>query len=274
MHFSIDTGLNQPYNKSSKICEWHLPFAYCCFREDEHVRSSNAGKEGRQLEQTYWLLAVDDEPDILRTNRKYLEARGYKVDTAICAMDGLELLRQRSYDCILLDVLLPDLNGFELCQAVRNITSAPILFLSCMDDEEDKIRGLMAGGDDYITKPYSLKELAARVYAQVRRSVMQEFIIDHHQQSLTAGNHVILLSPKEFDLFLYFLGNSGRILTPEEMYRDVWRTGKPDTTNTVAVHIARLRRKLDEAGHLVGNIETVRGEGYEFRPRSEARIKL
>ena len=124
------------------------------------------------MEQTYWLLAVDDEPDILRTNRKYLESRGYKVDTAICAMDGLELLRQRSYDCILLDVLLPDLNGFALCQAVRNITSAPILFLSCMDDEEDKIRGLMAGGDDYITKPYSLKELAARVYAQVRRSVM------------------------------------------------------------------------------------------------------
>ena len=77
------------------------------------------------MEQTYWLLAVDDEPDILRTNRKNLESRGYKVDTAICTMDGLKLLRQRSYDCILLDILLPDLNGFELCKAVRNITSAP-----------------------------------------------------------------------------------------------------------------------------------------------------
>lgn len=270
----LDINSNQPYNEISDICEWLLPFAYCCFREDEHFRSSNAREEGRRLEQTYWLLAVDDEPDILRTNRKYLEARGYKVDTAICAMDGLELLRQRSYDCILLDVLLPDLNGFALCQAVRNITSAPILFLSCMDDEEDKIRGLMAGGDDYITKPYSLKELAARVYAQVRRSVMQGFIIDHHQQSLTAGNHVIPLSQKEFDLFLYLLGNPGRILTPDELYREVWRTGKPDTTNSVAVHIARLRRKLDEVGHLVGNIETVRGEGYEFQPRSEARTRL
>lgn len=120
------------------------------------------------MEQTYWLLAVDDEPDILRTNKKYLESRGYRGDTAVCAMEGLERLKQNSYDCILLDVLLPDLNGFELCKAVRTLTSAPILFLSCMDDEEDKIRGLMSGGDDYITKPYSLKELAARIYAQVR----------------------------------------------------------------------------------------------------------
>ena len=103
---------------------------------------------------------------------------------------------------------------------------------------------------------------------------MQGFIIDHHQQSLTAGNHVIPLSQKEFDLFLYLLGNPGRILTPDELYREVWRTGKPDTTNSVAVHIARLRRKLDEVGHLVGNIETVRGEGYEFQPRSEARTRL
>ena len=226
------------------------------------------------MEHTYWVLAVDDEPDILRTNQKYLEARGYKVDTAACAMDGLTLLRKHSYDCILLDVLLPDLNGFELCKAVRGLTSAPILFLSCMDDEEDKIKGLMAGGDDYITKPYSLKELAARVYAQVRRSVMKEFVIDHQQQSLTVGNHMILLAQREFDLFLYLLGNSGRILTPEELYREVWRTGKPDTANSVAVHIARLRRKLDEAGHLVGTIETVRGEGYQFHPRSEARTSL
>ncbi len=226
------------------------------------------------MEQTYWLLAIDDEPDILRTNRKYLEAKGYKVDTAACAKDGLERLRQRSYDCILLDVLLPDLNGFELCKAVRELTSAPILFLSCMDNEEDKIQGLMAGGDDYITKPYSLRELAARVYAQVRRSVMKDFTIDHRQQSLTAGGRVILLSQKEFDLFLYLLGNPGRILSPEELYREVWRTGRPDNANSVAVHIARLRRKLDEVGHLVGSIETVRGEGYEFHSRSEARTKL
>lgn len=226
------------------------------------------------MEQTYWLLAVDDEPDILRTNKKYLEARGYRVDTAVCAMEGLERLKQNSYDCILLDVLLPDLNGFELCKAVRTLTSAPILFLSCMDDEEDKIRGLMSGGDDHITKPYSLKELAARIYAQVRRSVMKGFIIDHHQQSLTVGNHVIPLAQKEFELFLYLLGNSGRILTQEEIYHEVWRAGKPDTANSVAVYIARLRRKLEEVGDFVGRIDTVRGEGYQFYTKAEVRTRL
>ena len=226
------------------------------------------------MEQTYWLLAVDDEPDILRTNRRYLEARGYKVDSALTAGEGLELLRRRSYDCILLDVLLPDLNGFELCKAVRALTSAPILFLSCMDDEDDKIKGLMAGGDDYITKPYSLKELAARVYAQVRRSAMKGLTIDHNQQSLTVGGHIILLAQKEFDLLLYFLGNPSRIITAQELYQKVWQTGRPDTANTVAVHIARLRRKLEEVEQLVGEIETVRKEGYRFIPRSEARIKL
>ena len=112
------------------------------------------------------------------------------------------------------------MNGFELCEAVRAITSAPILFLSCMDDEEDKIRGLMAGGEDYITKPYSLKELAARVYAQ--------------------------------------------------LYQEVWRTGKPDNANTVAVHMTRLRHKLEEAEPVIGRIETVRGEGYRFLPKVEA----
>ena len=120
------------------------------------------------MDYAYRILAVDDEPDILLTNRRYLEAQGYQVDTAACASEALEHLKNQNYDAILLDVLLPDRNGFALCEAIRALTSAPILFLSCMDEEEDKIEGLMAGGDDYITKPYSLKELAARVYAQVR----------------------------------------------------------------------------------------------------------
>ena len=113
------------------------------------------------MDYAYRILAVDDEPDILRTNRRYLEAQGYQVDTAACASEALEHLKNQNYDAILLDVLLPDRNGFALCEAIRALTSAPILFLSCMDEEEDKIEGLMAGGDDYITKPYSLKELAA-----------------------------------------------------------------------------------------------------------------
>lgn len=215
---------------------------------------------------TYRLLAVDDEPDIQRTNKKYLESRGYRVDTAACAGEALELLHDNSYDCILLDVLLPDLSGFELCAAVRALTSAPILFLSCMDDEGNKVEGLMAGGDDYITKPYSLKELAARVYAQLRRNAMKGFSIDHSQQILTVNGRAILLAQKEFDLFLYLLGNPGRVVTAGELYQEVWHSGKPDAANTVAVHITRLRHKLDGA---LGSIETVRGEGYRFLPGAD-----
>lgn len=128
----------------------------------------------------------------------------------------------------------------------------------------------MAGGDDYITKPYSLKELAARVYAQVRRSAMKGFSIDHNQQILTVNGHAIPLAQKEFDLFLYLLGNPGRVLTAGELYQEVWHSGKPDAANTVAVHIARLRHKLDGA---LGNIETVRGEGYRFLPNADAGVR-
>lgn len=222
------------------------------------------------MDYSYRLLAVDDEPDILRTNRRYLEARGYRVDSAACAREALELLKRQSYDCILLDVLLPDMNGFALCEAVRELTTAPILFLSCMDDEEDKIKGLMAGGDDYITKPYSLKELAARVYAQVRRSAMKGFAIDHQNQILRIDNRIIPLAQKEFDLFLFLLGNPGRVIPAAELYREVWRTGKADSANTVAVHMARLQHKLEDAESVIGRIETIRGEGYRFLLKEKA----
>ena len=218
----------------------------------------------------YRLLAVDDEPDIQRTNCRYLEARGYQVDTAFCASEALDQLKKQTYDCILLDVLLPDMNGYALCAAVRELNCAPILFLSCMDDEADKIQGLMAGGDDYITKPYSLKELAARVYAQVRRSAMKGFAIDHQNQLLREGNRIIPLAQKEFDLFLFLMGNPGRIISATELYQKVWCTGKPDAANSVAVYIARLRHKLEES-QFVGRIETVRGEGYRYVPTSKTR---
>ena len=223
------------------------------------------------MDYAYRILAVDDEPDILRTNRRYLEAQGYQVDTAACASEALEHLKNQNYDAILLDVLLPDRNGFALCEAIRALTSAPILFLSCMD-EEDKIEGLMAGGDDYITKPYSLKELAARVYAQVRRVSMKRFAIDHSNQLLQVDDQIIPMPQKEFELFLF--GNTGQIFPAAELYQQVCRTGEINSANTVAVHIKRLRHKLEDVGAVIGRIETVRGEGYRFIPGSEARIKI
>ena len=220
------------------------------------------------------ILIVEDDTDINNLLFTALKKQGYTATQAFSGTEAKMLLKMESFALVLLDLMLPGISGEEVLEFIKEQGNSAVIILTAKDTLDDKVNLLIAGADDYITKPYSLKELAAPVYAQVRRSVMQGFIIDHHQQSLTAGNHVIPLSQKEFDLFLYLLGNPGRILTPDELYREVWRTGKPDTTNSVAVHIARLRRKLDEVGHLVGSIETVRGEGYEFQPRSEARTRL
>ena len=143
-----------------------------------------------------------------------------------------------------------------------------------VETPEQLKEALDAGADDYITKPYSLKELAARVYAQIRRNSMKGFVIDHQNQLLQIDNRIIPLAQKEFELFLFLLGNSGRILSAAELYQEVWRTGKADAANTVAVHITRLRHKLEETESVIGRIETVRGEGYRFLPRSEAGIRL
>ena len=133
-----------------------------------------------------------------------------------------------------------------------------------MDDEADKIKGLMAGGDDYITKPYSLKELAARVYAQIRRNSMKGFVIDHQNQLLQIDNRIIPLAQKEFELFLFLLGNSGRILSAAELYQEVWRTGKADAANTVAVHIRHIREKIEINPREPKYLKVVWGVGYKI----------
>lgn len=124
------------------------------------------------------ILIVDDDPDILRTNKRFLTPRGYEVDTADTPSEALCLLEENHYACILLDVMLPGMDGYELCEAVRSLTDAPVIFVSCLDSEDDKIKGLISGGDDYMTKPYSLKELATRIFAQIRRASMGSFFLD------------------------------------------------------------------------------------------------
>lgn len=221
----------------------------------------------------YLLLTVDDDPDILRTNKKYLENKGYAVHTAARAKEALLLLEQHHYVCILLDVMLPDMDGYELCQAIRQRSDAPILFVSCLDGEEDKVRGLMAGGEDYITKPYSLKELAARVHAQVRRFDRMDFSIDYEREMLVIGGRGITLTPREFGLFLHLYSRPDTVFSPEVLYRAQWNRPAADPSNTVAVYIRRLREKLARYEWL-GAIETVRGEGYRFHPGQGWRGRL
>ena len=211
------------------------------------------------MDYAYRILAVDDEPDILRTNRRYLEAQGYQVDTAACASDALEYLKKQNYDAILLDVLLPDRNGFALCEAIRALTSAPILFLSCMDEEEDKIKGLMAGGDDYITKPFGTSELLARIRTSLRHSNKMNtdspmFIKPYHAKDLTIdfSKRLILLheqeihlTPIEYKIVACLAKNSGKVVTYSSIMSDVWGPYTDTDNKILRVNMANIRRKLE-----------------------------
>ena len=219
------------------------------------------------------ILIVEDEVPIAQLIEMSLARAGYQCEAVNDGCAAADKIEQNDYDLVLLDIMLPGLDGYELLEYLRPM-GTPVIFITAKGTLGDRVRGLNLGADDYITKPYSLKELAARVYAQIRRNSMKGFVIDHQNQLLQIDNRIIPLAQKEFELFLFLLGNSGRILSAAELYQEVWRTGKADAANTVAVHITRLRHKLEETESVIGRIETVRGEGYRFLPRSEAGIRL
>jgi DNA-binding response OmpR family regulator len=154
------------------------------------------------------ILLVDDTEEILSANQAHLVARGYSVTCANTGIKALAYLNENRYDCIVLDILLPDLDGFAICKAARTVTDTPILFLSCLDEPDDKVKGLLSGGDDYMTKPYSLKELTARIQAITRRGERTtptgDFYIDPESKIIRACGKNILLSEREFNLFMLF----------------------------------------------------------------------
>jgi len=146
------------------------------------------------------ILFIEDNPEIYEINQKYLNQQGFDTFVATGGKAALSLLDKHSFDCIVLDVLLPDTDGFALCAPIREKTAAPVIFLTCLDDTEDKIKGLMLGGDDYMTKPHDMKELAARIRVQLRRA--SEVSLTPEQNAITIGKNIVQFSPKEFALIL------------------------------------------------------------------------
>jgi DNA-binding response OmpR family regulator len=221
------------------------------------------------------ILIIDDNPEILETNMSHLTDEGFIVTPADTGMKALAHLNENQYDCIVMDIMLPDTDGFALCSAARKVTAAPIIFLSCLDSPDDKVKGLMIGGDDYITKPYSLKELAARIHAHLRRkrSEMRHISfgkcrIDKLKKMIHTPEKEVFLSQKEFELFLLLFENPGRMFSKIELLEALW----PDGTDigTVAVHILKLRRKLEFAKEHIGTIDNDYKHGYYLlRPDKE-----
>lgn len=223
------------------------------------------------------ILLVDDERAIVGPLRYALEKEGYEVLEAGDGAEALRLARTHSPDLVLLDIMLPGMNGFEVCRILRSESAVPILMLSARADEPDRIVGLDLGADDYITKPFSLREVLARIRAALRRAQttagaagrrdevlrVGEITMDVARHEVVAAGRVIALPPRQFDLLRAFLANPRRVLTREILLQQVWGYDFAGDDRTVDVHVRWLRRKLQEAGSRTV-IETVRGVGYKL----------
>jgi DNA-binding response OmpR family regulator len=222
------------------------------------------------------ILVVDDEPTLVATLTFNLEKEGFEVVSASDGAEAVEVVRQSHPDLVILDLMLGEMHGFEVCRTLRKESNVPILILTARTDEVDKIVGLEIGADDYVTKPFSMKELLARVRARLRRRdelsapereqvlTVGPIRVDLLRREATRGGEPLVLKPKEFDLLVCLMQNRGRLLTRGQLLEAVWHYDGFDQTRTVDVHIGRLREKIEERPSNPGWIITVRGSGYRF----------
>jgi DNA-binding response OmpR family regulator len=222
------------------------------------------------------ILVVDDEPTLQATLRFNLEREGHTVLTASDGDGALTLARERRPDLVILDLLLPRMGGFEVCRALRRDSDVPIIILTAKADEVDKVVGLELGADDYITKPFGMRELMARIAAQLRRSTHArragndevitsgDLRIDLGRWEVTRDGEVLPLKPKEFDLLLLLVQNKGQTLTRSQLLLRVWKYDDVVDTRTVDVHVGRLRKLIEEDPNDPVRIITIRGIGYRF----------
>jgi DNA-binding response OmpR family regulator len=216
---------------------------------------------------------VDDEPTLVATLKFNLEREGYEVLTASDGEEALKLAREHRPDLIILDLMLRRMHGFEVCRVLRKESRVPIIMLTARTDEVDRIIGLEIGADDYVTKPFSVKELIARVRVRLRRwaeapaeqvLVSGDVKADIVRREVTRRGTPLPLRPKEFDLLVYLMEHRGRVIERAQLLQDVWGYNGFGQTRTVDVHIGRLREKIEDDVDHPAQILTVRGKGYRF----------
>ena len=224
------------------------------------------------------ILVVEDEENISQTLRYNLTREGYEVSEASTGTRALELARERHPDLILLDLMLPEMSGLEVCRVLRSEMTTPILMLTAKAGEIDKVVGLQVGADDYVTKPFSLNELLARVAAMLRRAEMGGgqaarpgevedfggFRLDRAARTVSVEGDDVHLSPKEFDLLSMLLANAGRVLSRSTIIHRVWGSKFFGDHKTVDVHVRWLREKFERFDTLPFRITTVFGVGYRL----------
>jgi len=228
------------------------------------------------------VLLVEDDELIVDLVRYGLEQIGYRVLTALDGASGLALARQEQPDIVLLDVLLPVLDGFEVCRALRRESKVPIIMLTARGQEQDKVVGLELGADDYVVKPFGMRELVARIRAQLRRTEMASeparadqrvrvaaVTLDLDQHLVTKGGQPVELRPREFDLLAVLMSQPGHAFEREALLDAVWGSDWIGDTRTLDVHIRRLRKALEDDPGDPRYISTVRGCGYRFARADE-----
>lgn len=225
----------------------------------------------------YKILVIDDDKELCDLIRQSVAVENIDADYCYTGADGLAMLQMNDYQLILLDVMMPGMDGFETMEKIRQISSVPILMLTSKNDSTSKVRGLRSGADDYLTKPFDMDELIARVLSLIRRYTRfspsgdhsqplayQGLTIDLDSRSVTTQNGTFELPPKEFDLLLFCAKSQGKILTKQQIYEEVWGESYVyDDSNIMAI-ISRLRKKIEPDSGAPYYIQTVKGIGYRF----------
>ena len=228
------------------------------------------------------ILLVDDEKDIVDLMENVLRQDGFQnIQKAYTGMDALEMCREFQPDVIVLDIMLPDIDGIEVCKKIREFSICSILFLSSRNDDIDKILGLSSGGDDYITKPFSPREIVFRIKAQIRRQQYQTtaqtddknlvivgtLSLDKDSSRIYKDGKEISLTGREFLILAYFMENANKIISKDRLYEQVWGESGGICDNTIMVHIRHLREKIEETPSNPKLLITVKGLGYKLKKR-------
>lgn len=225
------------------------------------------------------ILVVDDERSITEFVSYNLKKEGYEVTVAEDGPTALELAARHPFDLVVLDVMLPGMDGYEVCRRLRQTSRVPVLFLSARDTELDKVVGLEIGGDDYLAKPFGVRELTARVKAILRRAErgsraegvageryeVSGIVLDEAAHTAASSRGPIDLTPREFELLACLMRHAGKVLSREQLLREAWGWEYLVETKTVDTHVKRLRDKLEAAGLDPALVETVRGYGYRLK---------
>jgi DNA-binding response OmpR family regulator len=223
------------------------------------------------------VLVVEDEETLLFTLTHNLKREGYQVIAAARGDDGLRLAREQQPDLIVLDLMLPGIDGMQVCRALRRDTAVPIIMVTALGGEGDRVAGLDAGADDYVAKPFGMRELMARIRALLRRSapraepdhgpnllIVGDLEIDRDRREVRRRGLVLRLKPREFDLLLCFAQHRGRLLSREQILDEVWGMDFYGGPRTVDVHVRWLRQKIEDDPANPSRLRTVRGSGYVF----------